>query len=709
MVIQNNTKKFFCLLSGLLALQLAVAAAPDDTVVELAPFQVYEQRQNGVLLESAVSEHLSNTEILGSQSTLGELLSSEVGINSTSFGAGASRPVIRGMEGYRIGVLDGGLSTGDLSASSPDHAVTIEPLFIKGLKIDRGVAALRHGGGAIGGAVDIVPDYMPQNDMRNGMDSEIGSIYETVNNGVTGYLKTGYRKQAFAYRANILVRDTDDYEIPGFARTAEYDVNNRIRIPPLAQGKVGPNPFKTVPNTWTRTRVVALGVGWFQDASDYSMGFQNYDSRYGVPADGHTHGNPFGVSGITGPSPTDTVNIELTQNRLTGEANWEPSELVFESLRFKWAASDYSQSEFEGRFLSNDFSNRNGQATLEVSSAPAVGSFLVGLSGGANSYTNTNLSYYAGRTDVDNLETSTLQSALYAITEIKLNRTELYFGARLDLQEAERKDLANYRRSDLAPTLMVELRQPLTERVRGIISLGRTARIPNAEELYIEAPHGATGSYILPNPFLDLETAYSAEARIEADYERFSAYLSGFVRVFDDFIFLENQGYEVDGFTAYAYVQTPRAEFAGFEAKGSYQFFVSQNTVTEFSLFADYVRATDADQGEPLPRIPPLRLGGELIWEWHQWRSFIKFVHSFKQERVPREVFGTLAYQSPSAAYTQLSVGIEREVVLNAFTLKGGLRVSNLLDEEIRQHTGFLKDVAPLPGRSLQVSMSVSW
>lgn len=708
MVIQNNTRRIFCLLWGLLGCQWAAIAASEDTVIELAPFQVHEKRMVDGFMESAVVEQLNYTDTQGGESTLGALLSQEVGISSSAYGAGASRPIIRGMEGYRVGVLDGGFSTGDLSASSPDHAVAIEPLFIESIKIDRGVAALKYGGSAIGGAVDITPNYLPNREMPNGLRTEVGGHYETVNDGRMGYLKTGYKKEAFAYRANVLIRDTGDYNIPGFARTPDYDTNNRIRLPPDVQGKVGPNPFGSVPNTWTRTRVAGIGLGWFGNKASHTIAFQHYHSHYGVPTDGHTHGNPAGVFGVSGPSPADRVTIELTQNRFTGETDWQPDTLLIEGVRLKWAASSYTQTEWEGRFLTNDFSSDNGLAVVEVAALPEFGSLLFGLSGGANDYQNTNFSYYTGRTDWDNLESATLQAAFYAISEIRYDEMELYFGMRGDMQSAKRRDFAGLERNDVAPTLVAEVRRHFTKSLRGVLIISRTSRIPNAEEFYIEAPHGATGAYLIPNPSLKIETANSAEARLEINRGIFSGHATAFIRSFDDFIYLENQGYEVDGLTAYAYVQTA-AEFAGWEIKGSLLFFQNSETSLRLTLFSDYVRATDRDQDEPLPRIPPLRAGGELSWEWGRWRSALQVVHAFSQGRVPREVFGTLAYQSPSAAYTEVSVGLECEMLLRDFTLKGGLRIKNLLDEEIRQHTSFLKDVAPLAGRSLQIYCSLNW
>jgi len=646
----------------------------------------------------------------GRQATgsLGEALSWQPGVSSSFYGAGASRPVVRGMEGYRVGVYDSGLSTGDLSASSPDHAVAIEPLFVREISLQRGAAALLHGGGAIGGAVDTVPDFLPDDWTLPGWDAETGVIFETVNDGRTVYVKGGNRTGPWAIRVNGLDRESEDYRIPGFARTPEYDLNNRIRLPPEVQGQVAPNPEGRVPNTWTRTRVGALGLGWIGKTALVQGAYQRYESRYGVPLDGHTHGNPFGTPGVTGPSPNDGVSIDLIQDRGLGQTRLDIDLGPFEQIELKGAVTRFRQKESEGRFLSNDFRLDGADVQIEAGGELRGVRFFSGLELAAHDFKNRNISYNAGRADEDFLQTKSVTAAAYALGEFEVGRTGLRLGGRLDRQRAHRADLQGVSRTDYTGSAVLELVQRLGDPLQVVLSLGKTSRIPNADELYIEAPHGATGIFQIPNPELEVERASSVEIRIQHQGERFHASASAYYRDFDGYVFLENQGYEIDGLTAYALVQRD-AEFTGGEAEASWTFYAEPERSGLIRVFGDYVHATDKGRDQPLPRIPPLRVGGSVELALDGWTTELAALHAFDQDRVPREVFGTLAYQSPSAAYTLLTFRLERRFSFDQAELIAGLEVSNLLDEEARQHTSFLKDVAPLPGRSLRLSLQLDF
>lgn len=685
-----------------------------EDIIELGEVEITAQRMRtgADLMDAGVQVIDLSESVRQAQGSLGEVLSWEPGISSSFYGAGASRPIVRGMDGYRVGVFDAGLSTGDLSASSPDHAVAIEPLFVRSITVYRGAAALVHGGEAIGGAIDTEPDFLPSRETPKGWQGELGMIVETVNDGRTAYLKAGHRGDLFALRVNLLARETEDYDIPGFARTEDYDRSNFIRLPPSVRGQVAPNSEGIVPNTGTQTQVVAMGVGWFQPSWSVKATYQYYASEYGVPLDGHSHGNPFGEPGVTGPGPRDAVIIDLEQNRFLFQGEVTPDLDWIDSLQLKSAFTEFHQIENEGIFLSNDFQKEGGEIHLEGAKDFGRGVITVGLEFAEEGYTNRNISYDAGRADEDFLENSSEIAAAYAVSEVTFGNTTLRLGGRWDYQQTAREDEVNFAqnsgvpisRSDHAGGIVGEVSQVFRQHWEAVLSLSQTARLPNAEELVIEAPHGAIGAFLIGNPFLSEESSHSAEILLRRTGPKFHLSASAYVDEFEGYIFLENQGYEVDGLTAYMYTQRD-ARFYGGEVAARWDFLSQSAWQGHIEAFADYVHATGTENDDPLPRIPPWRLGGHLELSHEAWRGKVSALHAFQQDRVPRSIFGTLAYQSPSEAYTLITLHLERGFTLGQIDFTATAQVSNLLDEEARQHTSFLKDVAPLPGRSLQLTI----
>ena len=684
-----------------------------DEPIDLDPFEVSaRQFETSEDLMSAGVD-LIDMENASRQATgsLGEALSWEPGVSSSFYGGGASRPVLRGMDGFRVGVYDSGLNTGDLSASSPDHAVAIEPLFVREIILKRGAAALHHGGGAIGGAVDTVPDFLPDTSTPQGWDAVTGALYNTVNEGRTTYLKGGYRDGELAIRVNLLERETEDYDIPGFSRTPDYDINNFIRLRPGVRGQVAPNSDGFVPNTWTRTHVGALGVGWIRKNSLFQGSYQRYETRYGVPLDGHTHGNPFGVPGVTGPSLNDGITIDLAQDRLLGQSRIKLDGEQLEHLEVKGAATRFRQTETVGSFLANDFSLDGGNSQLELGGQWGSWNVFTGVDLSLHDYENRNISYSAGRADQDLLETSSQNAAVYSLAQVELGETQFRVGGRYDWQDTSleaSETRGKVSRIHKTGSAVIEFEHSLSKSWQIILSLGNTARNPNAEELFIEAPHGATGNFWIPNDQLATERSRSADLRIQHRSGRFLFSANVFYREYDGYIYLENLGFEVDGLTAYTWVQRD-AEFYGGEIDARWIFLSDPTWTGQLRIFSDFVHATDTEMREPLPRIPPMRLGTSVEFSSGNWTAELAALHAFEQDRVPREIFGTLAYQSPSEAYTLVTMRGERSFAFRDMTIRAGVEITNLLDEEARQHTSFLKDVAPLPGRSLQFSILIEF
>lgn len=708
-IIKSQCLSLICLSLVCLLIFPSVAYPQDDAAVfELAPVLV-EARQNSDFasaLETGTSLIDLNPSSTAANGTLGEALAAQPGLASSFYGPGASRPIIRGLDGFRVGVFLSGLATGDLSAESPDHAVTIEPLFVRMVEVNRGAAALIFGGSTIGGAVNAHPGFLPVNTLPEGQSGEAILQLSSGSNARAAFISQAHRQRNWALQLNAISRKSDDYQIPNLARTPDYDLNNRLRLPPGVQGQVLPNPQHFVPNSWTDTQSIALGTAWLDPQQTLRAGYHFHRSRYGVPLDGHTHGNPFGTQGITGPSVGDGITIDLAQHRLQADASLHTNLAWLPRIDLNGATSRFNQQEWEGNFLSNAFSHHTHELVAELPWQADDHFFIQRWSLHNATYTNRNITYAAGRADEDFLETNTTLAAFAALAARKWEPFELRVATRADWQHAKRADRRAFARSDLALSAIVEGSWAPTASLKFSSSLSHFERLPNAQELFIEAPRGAIGVFQIPNPALTPETAQSLELAANFQSPRLGASINLFWREFNGFIFLDNQGFEVDGLTAYARTQRD-ARFSGGEVALHWNPLRQGPSAVRLAAFADWVKASQQANGEPLPRIPPLRVGASARFDANSWNASLQLIHAFKQARVPREVFGTLAYQSPSNAFSLLELSLQCQLAFFSLPAQLTLRFSNILDQEARQHTSFLKDVAPLPGRQAHFTLNV--
>lgn len=700
----------FFLAFSLLGLGCGPVLFPSETITEFAPFVVRaNQAPDRASLLATGTDHLDPQSLPNPDAaTLGQLLDHQPGVAASYFGAAANRPILRGLGGRRVGIFQSGMGTGDFSASSPDHAVAIEPLFIRQATLLKGSAALLYGGEAIGGAVDVQPDYRPGRQHTNQSEWQSGLHYGSAANSRTAHLHGGHGGRQWAFRLHALNRRQDDLRIPGFARTPDYDVNNRLRLPPEVQGQVAPNPFGTVPNTFAQTDAFALGAAYFPENRSVSLTYQNYQSRYGVPLDGHTHGNPPGVPVVIGPSPADGIEIDLRQHHVAFQYETPLQSFLPGQLQIKGAVADFSQQEWEGAFLSNDFWRQTREAHLLHRFSRKAWKAYFGLAAVHRNYRNRNITYTTGRPAADRLRTRAHHAAVFSLQEYTAGPWTARLGWRSQWQSATRTDRANLGRHHAAHSLTSEIEYRPVEAVTFLLGSHIAHRSPTPEELFIEAPHGATSVFSLPDPNLRNERSRGAELTVILQHNPFQLRMAVYHRRFDGYIFQQNQGYEIDGLTAYAFVQQD-ARFTGAEWEASATFWRTEQQRASLHVFADWMHADRLPEKQPLPRIPPARLGSRLQFSHADWQAGLSVLHAFSQDRVPPAVFGTLRYQSPTPAHTIVSVHLSRSFSLFGFPAEAGLNIENLFDEEARQHTSFLKDVAPLPGRDVRLSIEIAF
>lgn len=659
-------------------------------------------------------------------SSIGETVNELPGVQSSYFGPGVGRPVVRGLDGARVQVLSDGLSSGDVSTVSVDHAVTVEPFLANQIEVLKGPATLLYGSGAIGGAVNVIDGRIPEEVTAQPLEGRAELRAGTVNDERTGMLRLDGTSAAgnLVFHLDALHRETGNFEIPGYAESQAAHEDEEAH-----EQEAG--AFGVLPNSAIRTDSAALGVSWIGDRGFVGIGSSLFNTRYGVPGHAHgghgeeEHGDDGHAEGEAhegeahdgeahdGEEEAAAVRIVMDQRRNEIRAGLDGLG-AFESLRVKLADTQYTHTEFEGEEVGTVFDNDSTEARLELVHRPLLGwDGAIGLQWSQRDFLAVGEeAFVPGSNSRD--------TGVFWIGERDLGRFTVELGARHDRNVVEIADGAGVGRDRAFESLSVSsaLRWNVSDDFHLSLGLDRAQRSPTAEELYSNGFHVATGSIEIGDTELEVETANRAEIGLHWHRGPLRVGAQLYQVRFEDFVYLADTGIESDGLPVRVWTQDD-ARFNGAEAEVDWTFAENASGLWAVRVFGDVVRAeltgsgmrplafsvphdghsddyvVDLALGGNLPRIAPSRLGGELRWEQGPWRASLGAVRYATQDDVAR-------FETPTDGYTLVDAHLAWHVDTaggNAWEVF--VDGSNLLDEEARVHTSFLKDLAPMPGRGV--------
>lgn len=608
--------------------------------------------------------------------SIGETLEQETGISTTDFGRGAGRPVIRGQAGPRVEMLSNGISTMDASDLSPDHAVTINPLQARQIEVIKGPATLLYGSSAVGGVVNVNDNRLPlevTEGLSGAIEGQAGS--NGRERGIAGDLNFGHGRHQL--HADFSSRDSDDYRIPGHA------------------GVDGSGSHGRLANSDSHLDEGAFSYSHISDSGDaYGVAISRYKSRYGLPVE-------------------EEAFIDMRQTRVDAQVLLRNPLPRLESLRLRGGSSRYRHTEFEDAATPGTrFSNDQHQLRVE-----AVHQRLAGFRGviGAQG----SLRDFAA--EGDEAYVPPVQSrvgGLFLVEERNLPHGKLELGARIEQVSHEPGAGLRERRFS-----------PLSYSAGGILNLGpdthlkltatHAERAPASEELYAQGPHAATATFERGSDRLDKESANDIELGLDHHRGKLSLEASVFHKHVRDYIYLSENDADADGqadrvdddgssnpageFLLVDYRQA-NARFQGYEAAARYA--ISEDGPLRLSarVFTDSVRGRLDERtttgNRNLPRMTPTRYGASLHGHYRQFSGNLAWTHSRAQERIA-------ALETRTAGNDLLTADV-------SYRLPGSrdislfLRADNLLGDEIRRATSFIKDEAPAPGRGLTAGFRIA-
>ncbi|HEX8406470.1 MAG TPA: TonB-dependent receptor [Duganella sp.] len=709
-----------------------IANGTDNRVVVTA------SRGTEVLPAMTPSQTLSGAELVHRrQGGLGETLAGLPGVHLDSFGGGASRPVIRGQTLPRIEILSDGAALFDVSSVSPDHAVTTDPLLLDAIEVIRGPAAVRYGGNAVNGAINLIDSKVPTRLPAGGLSGATEVRYGTGDNEKTAVGRVTAGVGQFALHAEGVRRHAGNYEVPG-----AYGAD-------------------ALPDSFAENTSYAVGASWITAKGYIGAAFTRMKSAYGLP--GHSHLNGVchthdmdlhcaahgGFDDPFGSSDNHTAQIKLDSDRFDIRADYDDLLPGFSHTRLRLSHTDYAHDEIDGASLFTRYTNKVWDGRIELTHRP-----LLGFTGTLGvQYTDGTFSGI----NVEDLHVAFPANAYglvppyYHLTKsVGLSLGERRSFGAFDLEFALRKDWRDMRAA--APKFLATLdaeyegmftewygndwrqiieseevgsflaknpatkHNPFSASIGGLWNLGQGAsiglsfghaeRAPNVRELYARGNNLATNSYELglavDNPVSKegkrsagdvLESTNSVDLTLRKKDGPLDAEIGLFYQDVSDYVFARLIETERETGVAHNFLAYTAADvrFAGIDGQLGYQL----TPASRVTLFGDHVRARMKDGNDQLPRIPRGRLGARYERNWGPLSADLEVSRTFGQSRIASYETETPAYNMVNATVAyRFDMGTRQSLELYA-------RGTNLTDELAFAHTSFVKNQSPLRGRSI--------
>jgi iron complex outermembrane receptor protein len=614
--------------------------------------------------------------VTSAEASLGETLSREPGVSSTYFGPGSSRPIVRGIGGDRVRILEAGIGTGDASSTSPDHAVAVESRNASRIEVIRGPATLLYGSSAVGGVVNVLDDRIAREPLTQPFTGYVEGLGGSVANERTGSAAAQARFGSVAVSASGLWRETDDYSIPGFAEAAPEPGEE------LEEG--------VLENSAVSNQRGSAGVTYVTERGYLGVAYSGQRSEYGVPGHAH-HGEEEGEE-PGAEEEEEFVSIDMEQDRFDLEGALRFASGPFRNVKARLGYTDYQHVELEGAEVGTEFFNDYFEGRLE-----GEHSFLERTQGAVGAQLSTR-DFEAVGEEAFVPPSTTNAAALFAYEEFSwTEELSVQGGVRFERQRAEAPNVAE--RTQHAFSASLGANWDATDLLSLSLSASRSTKLPNAEELFSNGPHAATRAYEIGDPTLGQEVAlgFDLTAHLHADRVRGSA--SFFTTGFSDYIYEAATGNVRDGLTEFQFTQGD-ARFTGAELEVEFDVIENDPSASaphvSLDLLADFVTAKLTDTDEYLPRIPPLRFGGGV--NYRQGGFVIRGGARYSAEQ---DNLGPFETATPS--YTMVDASVSYRLFTGGLFHDISLVGTNLTDSEARMHTSFLKDMAPLPGREIRL------
>ncbi len=661
----------FLLSAAIAALAPAAAWADDnDTstnddakapviIVTASPFS--HQQDESPTIVAKVDE----TQILRSGgASIADALSEVPGIAATGFAAGASRPIIRGMDATRVRILEDGTSSSDVSDIGPDHGMPIDPLSARSIEVVRGAGTLRYGSQAIGGVVNAINNRVPTTLPDKPFSGEATGSYGTVADTWQGSALADVAVGNFALHADGFYRDAGDYD----------------------------TPLGTQANSFFRGHGESVGGSYFLGGGDSHIGaaVTQYNAKYGIPSD-------------------DTY-IDMKQTKVMTKSSFDLGSGLLKTLNVDGSYADYQHSEREpDGTIDTTFKNKewDGRAELLFNRIGVIDNTALGVE-----YQHRDFSAIgADSSYLFPTVTQSIAGYLFLDTELAA-RLHLEGSGRVehvDVQGTPASDIFT-KRGFTPVSGAIGALYDVGQAVKLGVSFSSTGRAPAITELFARGGHDGPNTFETGDPNLKIERANSLEGTLRIRSGKFRFDGSVYSSWFHNYIYGDLTGRmcdddgvcsaDGDGDLKELFYRQQDAHFRGLEGEARYNVVKTDDGTFDVKMLGDYTRAT-FDDGSNVPRIPPYRIGGGVDWQGNRLDTGMTLIYVGRQDK-----FG--AYDTPTPSYVSLNA----QIGWRPFKSKPGIEFDvvgqNLTNDEQRDASALNKADVLMPGRNIRFVMKIA-
>ena len=617
---------------------------------------------------------------------LGDVLDGAPGVAKRSFGAGSSRPVIRGFDGDRVLVMQDGIRVGSLASQSGDHGEPLDSTSLERLEILKGPATLLYGSNAVGGVVNAVSGHheihsQPHQGTRGKVSTVTGSANQHLGASVTAEHGTG--KVLFWVGG-------------GGQRTNDYDT-----------------PEGEVENSKSRISNAQAGFGFFGDKTFAGFGYNYNDGRYGIPVvvgfHGHEDEDHTEDAGMKKGEDPEAIEVEFRRHNVRfsgGVRNLNP---WIEAFKLSLNYTDWGHQELAVFGGGNEFEVGTSFENRQFVYRGVFQQTQLGILSGSFGFWGLNREYDVAGAEALSPPVDQDAFAVFGLQELQFEGVKLQFGGRLE-RTSFRPQGPQVRGRGLAETGLtlpdrdftgvsggVGARFDLWKEGALVANFVSSHRSPALEELYNFGPHMGNLDFEIGDPNLERERSHGLAFSLRQSSKRIRAKANFFYYDIDQFVFLTPTGEIKEGLIEANYAQG-NARFLGTELCLDF----GVHDAVWINLGLDAVDAELSKTGESLPRIPPLRgrFGVDLRYQGFSLRPELVMAN----ER--RDIFGT---ETPTAGYTVVNLGASYTLPRRHFSHHFSLNLFNLGDRLYRNHVSFIKDLAPEMGRGLSVAYTMEF